>query len=287
MSDCTPPPAPLSLPRSLALQVVLPRAAVLLGWLALNHWIRLPVPLAFVLMAADGLFLLWQARAFLRSADAHVQSTGAMAPVWGGYLLLLFAGFAALTQWWDALLIARAVEEPAYAEQRRKEREALYSLSVSADGRALIFDGEITFGLTARMRNLAEENPGVDQVALAGPGGLIAEARGAARLIRQNGWDTRAAGLCASACTLMFAAGAERSLGPDGQLGFHSYALQFESGLPQIDLQREQEKDRAFLLQQGVSAEFTDRIFSVPSAELWLPGSGELHAAGLIGPELR
>ncbi|NVK13051.1 MAG: hypothetical protein HWE35_02625 [Rhodobacteraceae bacterium] len=287
MSDCTPPPAPLSLPRSLALQVLLPRVAVLLGWLALNHWIRLPVPLAFVLMAADGLLLLWQARAFLRSADVHVQSTGAMAPVWGGYLLLLFAGFAALTQWWDALLIARAVEEPTYAEQRRLEREALYSLSVSADGRALIFDGEITFGLTKRMRQLAEENPGVAQIALTGPGGLIAEARGAARLIRQNGWDTHAAGLCASACTLMFAAGTERSLGPDGQLGFHSYALQFESGLPQIDLRQEQEKDRAFLLQQGVSAEFTDRIFSVPSAELWLPGRGELHAAGLVWPEPR
>ncbi|OBY25948.1 hypothetical protein [Leisingera sp. JC1] len=279
--------SPASLPRSLMLQVVLPRGAVLLVWLALNHWIRLPVPLAFVLMAADGLFLLSQARAFLRSADAHVQSTGAMAPVWGGYLLLLFAGFAALTQWWDALLIARAVEEPAYAEQRRLEREALYRLTVSADGRTLIFDGEVTFGLTKRMRQLAEENPGLDQVALAGPGGLIAEARGAARLIRQKGWDTRAAGVCASACTLMFAAGTERSLGPDGQLGFHSYALQFESGLPQIDLQREQEKDRAFLLQQGVSAEFTEQIFAVPSAELWLPGRDELHRGGLIRPGTR
>ncbi|UWQ77895.1 hypothetical protein K3725_11235 [Leisingera sp. S132] len=271
-----------SLPRSLTLQVVLPRAAVLLVWQALNHWIRLPVPLAFVLMAADGLFLLWQARAFLRSADAHVQSTGAMAPVWGGYLLLLFSGFAALTQWWDALLIAQAVEEPAYAEQRRLEREALYSLLVSADGRTLIFDGEITFGLTKRMRQLAEENPGVDQVALKGPGGLIAEARGAARLIRQNGWGTRTDGLCASACTLVFAAGAERSLGPGGQLGFHSYALQFQSGLPQINLQQEQEKDRAFLLQQGVSAAFADQIFTVPSAELWLPGRDELHRGGLL-----
>lgn len=279
--------SPASLPRSLALQVVLPRAAVLLGWLALNHWIRLPVPLAFVLMAADGLFLLWQARTFLRSADAHVQSTGAMAPVWGGYLLLLFGGFAVLTQWWDALLIARAVEEPAYAEQQRLEREALYSLTVSPDGSTLIFDGEITFGLTKRMRHLSEKNPGVSQVALAGPGGLIAEARGAARVIRQNGWDTRAAGLCASACTLLFAAGMERSLGPDGQLGFHSYTLLFKSGLPQIDLHREQEKDRAFLLQQGVSAEFVERIFTVPSAELWLPGRDELHRGGLIGPGTR
>ncbi|MBY6055511.1 hypothetical protein KUV26_05420 [Leisingera daeponensis] len=280
-----PPAPPPSLPRSLALQVVLPRAAVLLGWLALNHWIRLPVPLVFALISADGLFLLWQSRALLRSADAHVQSTGAMAPVWGGYLLMLFAGFAALTQWWDALLIARAIEEPAYAEQRRMEREALYSLSVSGDGRSLRLRGEITYGLTKRLRRLAADNPSLVQVDLAGPGGLIAEARGAAQLIRQRGWDTRADGLCASACTLVFAAGRRRTLGSGGQLGFHSYTLMFGSGLPQVDLQREQEKDRAFLLGQGVSAEFAARIFAVPGTELWLPGRDELLGAGLIGPE--
>ncbi len=278
---------PAALPRSLALQVVLPRAAVLLVWLALNQWIKLPLILAYALMAADALLHLWQFRAYQLSADDHVRSTGAMAPVWGGYLLLLFAGFASLTQWWDALLIAREVEEPAYAEQLRLEREALYQLTVSADGRTLVFDGEITFGLTKRLRQLAEDNPGLMQMDLTGPGGLIAEARGAARLILEQGWNTRAAGLCASACTLVFAAGSQRTLGTGGQLGFHSYALQFESGLPQIDLRREQEKDRAFLLQQGVSMEFAEQIFEMPSAELWVPSRDELHRGGLIRPGTR
>lgn len=273
---------PASLPRSLALQVLMPRAAVVLGWLALNHWIRLPVPLACVLIAADGMFLLWQARAFLRSADAHVQSTGAMAPVWGGYLLLLFTGLGGLALWWDALLIARAEEEPAYAEQQRREREALYSLTVSGDGRVLAFEGEVTFGLTKRLRQLAADHPGIEQARLSGPGGLIAEARGAARLIRQHGWDTRASGLCASACTLMFAAGQKRTMAPDGQLGFHSYALLFTTALPQVDLMKEQEKDRAFLLEQGVQAEFADRIFAVAPTGLWLPGRAELQDGGIL-----
>ncbi|WP_264210260.1 hypothetical protein [Leisingera thetidis] len=274
--------APASPRRSLVLQVVLPRAGVVAGWLALNHWIRLPVPLAYALMAADGLFLLWQGRAFQLSADAHVRSTGAMAPVWGGWLVLLFAGFAALTLWWDALLIARAVEQPAYAEQRRQAREALYSLTVSADGRVLVLEGEITFGLTRRMEQMADRHPGLHRVSLTSPGGLIAEARGAARLIRERGLATRAEGLCASACTLMFAAGRRRSLGRGGRLGFHSYALQFESGLPQIDLGKEQEKDRAFLLQQGVSAEFADRIFAISHQNLWVPGTAALRAGGVL-----
>ncbi|WP_027238181.1 COG3904 family protein [Leisingera caerulea] len=272
----------LPLPRSLALQVVLPRGCLVLGWLALNQWIRLPVPLAFLLMAADGLFLLWQARAFQLSADAHVRSTGAMMPVWGGYLVLLFAGFAALILWWDALLIARTVAEPAYAEQQRLKREAKYSLAVSGDGRVLIFDGEITHGLTKRLRQLAQDHPDIEQMELAGPGGLIAEARGAARVIRDQGWNTYADGLCASACTLLFAAGSRRSLGPAGQLGFHSYALQSSSGLPHIDIRKEQQKDRAFLVGQGVRADFASSIFDVPFSGLWIPQAGELLAGGVI-----
>ncbi|WP_035920437.1 hypothetical protein [Leisingera aquimarina] len=275
-------PAPASLHRSLGLQVLLPRAGIVLIWLALNQWVRLPVPLVFILMAADGLFLLWQARAFLLSADAHVRSTGAMAPVWGGYLVLLFAGFTAITLWWDAQLIARTEEEPNYAEQRRQAREALYRLTVSNDGRALIFEGEITFGLTRRIAQMASQHPGLHRMTLTSPGGLIAEARGAARLIREHGFATRAEGLCASACTLMFAAGPRRSLGGDGQLGFHSYALQFESGLPQIDLEREQEKDRAFLLQQGVSAEFANRVFAIPHREIWIPDATALRIGGVV-----
>ena len=274
--------SPASLPRSLALQVALPRAGVLLGWLALNHWAKLPVPLAVALMAADGVFLMWQVRAFQRSADAHVRSTGAMAPVWGGYLLLLFAGFAALTQWWGAVLIARQAVEVPYAEQRAQDRAALYSLTLSEDGSTLVFDGEITFGLIRRIGRLADQTPGLQRIALTSPGGLIAEARGAARLIRDRGFDTRADGLCASACTLLFAAGHRRSLGPAGQLGFHSYALQSETGLPQIDVGKEQEKDRAFLIGQGVSAEFAARIFDVAHSGLWTPAADELLAGGVL-----
>lgn len=277
--------APVSLPRSLGLQVVLPRACLVLGWLALNQWVRLPVPLVFVLMAADGLFLLWQARAFQLSADAHVRSTGAMMPVWGGYLVLLFAGFAALILWWDALLIARAVEEPAYAEQRRLEREAKYSMSVSEDGLVLVFDGEITHGLTRRMEAVLASAPDVRRVRLSGPGGLIYEARGAAKLIRRYQLETEAAALCASACTLMFAAGRSRRLAEGGKLGFHGYALMFEGGLPQVDLLKEQQKDLAFLQQQGIRAEFARDVFAVANGELWVPSNSELRAAGVLTGE--
>lgn len=275
---------PASLRQSFLLHLALPRAGLLLGWWAANQLVKLPLPLVWVLIAADGLFFLWQCRAFLQSADAHTRDTGNLAPVWGGYLAVLFAGFATATLWWDAVLIASLEEGTPYAVERAREREALYTLSLAPGGTVLVFEGEITHGLTRRLRRLLAENPGVTQLHLSGAGGLIYEARGAAKLVRARGLETRAGGLCASACTLVFAAGSRRSLDAGGQLGFHGYALMFEGGLPQVDLLKEQEKDRAFLLAQGVSAGFAGRIFAVPNSSLWVPEAAELLSGGMITP---
>ncbi|MDE4303216.1 hypothetical protein PXK30_08145 [Phaeobacter gallaeciensis] len=275
-------PGPASLQRSLGLHVVLPRAGVLLVWLALNHFFWLPVFLAWGLIAADGVLLAWQSRDLLRSTDGHIRSTGSMAPVWGSYLVLLFAGFATLTQWWGALLTAGQVETLPYAQQQEQARQQLYSLTLSDDGRTLIFTGEITHGLTRRIAATLDAAPEVRSLHLTGPGGLIYEARGVAKLIRTRGLDTKAADLCASACTVIFAAGQERLLAPKGQLGFHGYALMFEGGLPQLDLKKEQQKDLSFFLQQGISEGFVQRVFEVANSDLWIPEHAELRAAGVI-----
>lgn len=275
---------PASLRRSFLLHLALPRAGLLLGWGAANQLVKLPLPLVWGLIAADALVFLWQCRAFLRSADAHTRDTGNLAPVWSGYLAVLFAGFASATLWWDAVLIAHQVETTPYAVARAREREALYRLEVAPDGGALLFEGEITHGLTRRIQQALAENPGIRHLHLSGSGGLIYEARGAARLVRAHGLETRAGGLCASACTLVFAAGRRRHLDAGGRLGFHGYALQFPGGLPQVDLAREQDKDRAFLLGQGVSPQMAARIFAVPSTALWLPEPAELLVGVMITP---
>lgn len=272
----------LTLGRSFLWQLVLPRVVVLLTWALLNTVVVLPMRLLYALVLIDALLLLWQARCFLRSADAHIRDTGHLAPVWGGYLAILFAGFATVTLWWDAILIATAPVEPDYAEQERLAREALYDLSITPDGRRLVFAGEIPHGLTRRIEAMMEDAPALREVALSGPGGLIYEARGVARLIRERALDTVAEGTCASACTLIFAAGRQRRLATEGALGFHAYALDFPGGLPQVDLKREQARDRAFLIEQGISAGFADRLFATASSDLWMPDTDELQREGVL-----
>lgn len=170
----------VSLSRCLLRQLLLPRAAVVMGWLAAAHWLTLPKGLVLALIAADALLLLWQARAVLRGTDAHVASTGAMAPVWGSYLLVLLAIFAAPVLWWEALLSTREEAALPYAEQRRQEREALYRLTLSEDGSTLVLEGEITHGLTRRIEAQLAAAPDLRRLQLSSAGGLIYEARGTA-----------------------------------------------------------------------------------------------------------
>ena len=103
-----------------------------------------------------------------------------------------------------------------------------------------------------------------------------------AKLIQAQGLATYASGLCASACTLIFAAGERRQLGPEGQLGFHGYTLEIFGGLPQIDLMAEQQKDRKFLISQGVHADFIDQIYATAPTDLWRPSPDQLRAAGVL-----
>jgi hypothetical protein len=274
---------PRSLRASLFWHILLPRGAALLVWWGANQLLQMPPTVVWGLIAADALFLVWLIRAHLRAADEHMTGSGAMAPVWGGYLLMLIAILASVTLWWQALLVAH--RPPAgipYAEQRALDRAARYSLTLSADGTSLVFDGEVTFGLTKALKTQLQDHPGVRQLRLSSPGGLIYEARGAARLIAARSLATTAEGLCASACTLMFAAGERRSLGPQGQLGFHGYALENFGGLPQVDLAKEQGKDRDFLIRQGITAGFVEQIYATPSSALWIPSPEVMRRAGLL-----
>lgn len=276
---------PRSLKASLLWHIMLPRGAALLVWWSANQLVQMPPALVWGLIAADTLFLFWLGRAHLQAADEHMTGSGAMAPIWGGYLLMLIAILASVTLWWQALLIAhRPPEGISYAEERAQERAARYSLTLSADGASLIFDGEVTFGLTKALQTLLDSHPDVRRLNLSSPGGLIHEARGAARLIAARELETQASGLCASACTLMFAAGTRRGLGPEGQLGFHGYALENFGGLPQVDIEKEQGKDRDFFIRQGIAAGFIDQVYATPSTELWLPSLSALRKASVLQP---
>ncbi|GAB5433288.1 MAG: hypothetical protein EpisKO_26580 [Epibacterium sp.] len=272
-----------SFAHSVWLHLVLPRAAILAALWAMNQSLQLPVWLVYPAAVLDAGFLVWQLWRYHQAAEAHIRDTGAMAPSWGGYLLCLLALLSSATLWWDTVLIAnRPPPEEQHSEQMRRAREALYQLTLSADGRTAQFEGEITYGLKARLTQIIEDTPDLRVIHLGSPGGHVFEARGAAQVIMGAGLETRVSEACSSACTLLFMAGTRRHLDPQARLGFHGYGLSEWVHLPGYDIDAAQEKDRAFFLAQGMQPGFAARIFDRPPEEMWYPDHAELRTAGVL-----
>ena len=157
-----------------------------------------------------------------------------------------------------------------------------FSLTASADGRAFEFAGLVDFGLTEALRRLVAAHPEIRQLRLESHGGYIAEARGVVTVLRAHGIATHVEGHCASACALIFAGGAERSLGPEGRLGLHGYALVRERHFGMIDPVAEMQRDLAIYRAQGLEERFVARLADLPQVPMWYPDRDLLLAAGMV-----
>ena len=72
------------------------------------------------------------------------------------------------------------------------------------------------------------------------------------------------------------------SLLQEGNAHWIQYALSFGNSLPNLDLQKEQEKDLAFFQSQGVKLPFLNRMFQHSSKTLWYPEYQELIDSGFL-----
>ena len=242
-----------------------PRLAFFAIW-ALVGGLNLPPLVITGLVAAD---LTCLAAAGLLIRSEAVQASG---PVIGllvriTQIILLVAG---LTQALNQLAQAHASAPP--------EREAVTLLPVR--GTVALFAGPITLESYSALSETLRAVPGLTDLHLSSDGGSIPAARGMARLVLEAGLHTQAVGRCASACTLVFAAGTERRLQPGAQLGFHAYRL--NTGAKVLSTAEEQNRDRASLAARGISAKFLKQAFATPHEDMWLPSAAELLEAGVL-----
>ena len=94
-------------------------------------------------------------------------------------------------------------------------------ITLSPDGETVYIIGAIMDDSFLRFDALLLAAPKVKTVFLASPGGLTIEGRLIAALVRKRRLNTYVEHYCASACTQVFVAGRERTLGAEGELGFH------------------------------------------------------------------
>ena len=130
------------------------------------------------------------------------------------------------------------------------------------------------------MRRALSDNKGIREVVLAGPGGRAATGFELFRMFRERKLATRVDGGCASACTIAFLGGVERSIGPKGRLGFHRASF---PGMGDSDMYESNRGIRRFLIYSArLTPAFADRVFDTPADSIWVPTPQELLAGGVI-----
>lgn len=155
-----------------------------------------------------------------------------------------------------------------------------YSLNLIQHDTLIHLRGQLDIGIVAAVAELLAKHPQVSGIILDSGGGQIYQGRGLARLIRENKLTTYSLNKCASACTTAFIAGTTRTLSDQAKLGFHQYKN--ETVLPLIDIEAEQNKDRAWFRAQGISPAFLRKMFDRPPDKMWWPEVDELLNAGVV-----
>jgi hypothetical protein len=237
--------------------------------------------LLFIL--ADVIIYVWQVVGVLRACDRYQSAYGSISVVWalqfGILMSLMFTLVSLFTSVQSAFFERDQELLRTLAEQ---ERVDTYQLTLSGDGTVLTLEGSFDFGITKAVTAFLQAHPNVKAIVLASPGGITYEGRGIAKIVRDRGLGSYVFADCFSACTLAFIAGTTRTLGPNGQLGFHQYGMDADYQVLFVDIVAEQNIDREFFRSQKIEDAFLERIFEAPQSDLWIPSTNELLAAGVV-----
>jgi hypothetical protein len=238
------------------------------GELTLTH-----IVLPALLCVAGILFALWQilltVQAARRGASRAVFAVSAVSAL---AIALLIAGgvtdraLPSLTELWNIYTGDAELGD--------------LQVSLGADGRTLYVQGSYGLRSEEAVRRALAEHPSIRDVVLAGPGGRIGVGYELFRLFRNRKLNTRVETACASACTIAFLGGLERSVAPGAKLGFHSASF---PGMSESDMYDANRDIRQFLIYSArVTPAFAQKVVDTPGDGIWIPTPEELLAGKVV-----
>lgn len=153
-------------------------------------------------------------------------------------------------------------------------------VTLSPDGQTLYVTGAYGLRSEDAVRKALSDHRNIKTVVLAGPGGRIGTGYALFRMFRERKLATRVDRGCASACTIAFLGGTERSISPDGKLGFHRASF---PGMGDNDMYESNRDMRNFLIYNArVTPQFAQRVVDTPADTLWVPTPEELLAGKVV-----
>jgi hypothetical protein len=154
-----------------------------------------------------------------------------------------------------------------------------WSISQAAPG-VLRLSGEFQDGVSDALASALAEHPSTHRLELDSPGGRTDEALSMAALVEKYSLSTFVKDQCASACTIVFAAGRERLSTATAKLGFHRASNTLWYNAPDAD--KANVRLISYFESKGIEAGFIQKAFRVPSNDTWYPSIDELLAARVI-----
>ncbi|WP_428031904.1 hypothetical protein [Ancylobacter sp.] len=228
-----------------------------------------------------GLITVWQYVGVWRSANRNIAARVAIGkkPIWAGIAKLTIV----LGTFWSLVSVID-IAIPQFKETYRMAfqgdpRIPDYGLRIMRDGTEVEITGGIKYGLTDELLTLLKASPRIDTIHLNSTGGRLGEGLKLNEVIRDAGLTTYVSGMCASACTIAFAGGAERWIAPNAKLGFHAAAA---PGFSSFDAAAANESQRALLVRSGFDKAFIDKALATSNSDLWTPDLKELRDAKVV-----
>ena len=273
-----------SLAGSFWLGFVLPWVVVHTGLDGLATWMALQgTPLvagSIVWLAAWPLCwvgLAWAAWRTTRAASAHAAAGGPAA--WRVAALAAVALALLFTAATTALHVLPRV--PA-AWRHAQGQDSLQAARITAapEGHKLMLQGPLALGEGERIAAQLTQARGATLLELQSGGGHRAEALRVAETLAAGGWRTRVVGPCEMACVLVFLAGRERQLMPEGRLALHR---QEPASLNPLWRAWARHEEAAQWQRAGLPPRLVIKALSASADQPWHPEMDELTAGGLVG----
>lgn len=227
------------------------------------------------------LVFTWQAVGVLRTSDRKLKDN--IHTSWPRTSQLGVVCTFAATLVWGVSLIQDLMTFRAEQSARMARTLAQADYEISISDNTLVINGLFAPGITRETGLKLDQQHSIETIILNSKGGNIYEARGLARLIRENSLSTLSTTGCFSACITAYLAGAERLLSAGANLGFHQYKIDSNKLLPRfVKTEYEQAKDLEYFQSRGIDAGFLEKVFSLPPDKMWRPEHHVLLEAGVV-----
>jgi hypothetical protein len=241
--------------------------------LPIEDWPLWAASLGVVTIAA---LLIWQVVGGLRWAKIARQDPATGSDAWGIYLGLVVAVAMMGFQMLDVVATRYFSEAPF------KTIFGDDDFTATLKGDTIFLGGEVNYLMYHAMLIILSEHKNVTTISLESPGGIVFAGRTIGKIIEEHQLDTHVQNYCYSVCTLVFAAGKNRIIERNAEIGFHGYSFDMPGRFPTVSPVEEQEKDRKYLASRGIDDGFLKRAFGTDAKTLWKPTRAELYAAGFI-----